>query len=107
VLASLPFHAFFGITLMSSAAVIGAKFYSTLGLPWVPDLLDDQRLGGGLAWGTGEIPLLVVLVALLVQWARADERDARRGDRRADADGDADLIAYNAMLREMAEREQR
>ena len=102
VFASLPFHAFFGITLMNSASVIGAQFYATLALPWVPDPLDDQRLGGGLAWASGEIPLLVVLVALLVQWARTDERDARRSDRRADADGDADLAAYNAMLRRLA-----
>ena len=104
VFASLPFHAFFGVILMGSATVIGDGFYSALGLPWVPDLLDDQRLGGGLAWASGEIPLLVVLVALLVQWARADERAARRSDRRADADGDADRTAYNAMLRELAER---
>jgi cytochrome c oxidase assembly factor CtaG/putative copper export protein len=107
VFASLPFHAFFGITLMSSAAVIGTAFYSALGLPWVPDLLDDQRLGGGLAWGSGEIPLLVVMVALLAQWARTDERDARRSDRRADADGDAELAAYNAMLRDLANRNPR
>ena len=107
VFASLPFHAFFGIILMGSATVIGLRFYAALGLPWVPDLLADQRLGGGLAWASGEIPLLVVLIALLVQWARADERAASREDRRADADGDADLTAYNAMLREMSEREQR
>jgi cytochrome c oxidase assembly factor CtaG/putative copper export protein len=107
VFASLPFHAFFGIILMNMATVIGSQFYGALALPWVPDLLADQRLGGGLAWASGEIPLLVVLVALLVQWARADERAARRLDRRADSDGDADLAAYNAMLRELAEGERR
>ena len=104
VFASLPFHAFFGVILMNSVTVIGAQFYGALGLPWVPDLLADQRLGGGLAWASGEVPLLVVMLALLVQWARADERTARREDRRADADGDADLAAYNAMLRELADR---
>jgi putative copper resistance protein D len=107
VFASLPFHAFFGIVLMLSASVIGAQFYSALALPWVPDLLAEQRLGGGLAWAAGEIPLLVVLVALLAQWARDDERAARRADRRADSDGDAELAAYNAMLREMANRKPR
>jgi cytochrome c oxidase assembly factor CtaG/putative copper export protein len=107
VFASLPFHAFFGIILMSSTEIIGERFYAALGLPWVTDLLADQRLGGGLAWASGEIPLLVVLIALLVQWARADERTARREDRRADADGDADLNAYNAMLRQLADREPR
>jgi cytochrome c oxidase assembly factor CtaG len=100
--ASIPFHAFFGVVLMSSQNVIGEQFYRGLSLPWVQNLLEDQRLGGGIAWAAGEIPLLVVMVALLAQWARQDGRDAKRLDRKADADGDADLEAYNAMLRKMA-----
>ncbi|KJK45862.1 copper resistance protein CopD [Lentzea aerocolonigenes] len=100
--ASIPFHAFFGIVLMSSQNVIGEQFYRGLALPWVQNLLEDQRLGGGIAWAAGEIPLLVVMVALLAQWARQDTREAKRLDRKADADGDADLEAYNAMLRKMA-----
>ncbi|HEV7909284.1 MAG TPA: cytochrome c oxidase assembly protein, partial [Pseudonocardiaceae bacterium] len=102
--ASIPFHAFFGVVLMSSQTVIGDNFYRSLALPWVTDQLSDQRLGGGIAWAAGEIPLLVVMIALLAQWARSDNRDARRSDRRADADGDADLAAYNAMLQKLAER---
>jgi cytochrome c oxidase assembly factor CtaG len=100
--ASVPFHAFFGVALMSSATVIGDGFYRALALPWVPDPLRDQQLGGGLAWASGELPLLLVVIVLLVQWSRQDERSARRDDRRADADGDADLTAYNDMLRRLA-----
>src|SRR4051794_326968 len=99
---SVPFHAFFGVALMSSDTVIGDTFYRALALPWVPDPLRDQQLGGGLAWASGEIPLLLVVIVLLVQWSRHDERSARRDDRRADGDGDADLTAYNAMLRGLA-----
>lgn len=102
VFASVPFHAFFGVALMSSNNVIGGDFYRTLALPWLSDPLRDQQLGGGLAWASGEVPLLLVVIALLVQWSRQDERSARRDDRRADADGDADLGAYNAMLRRLA-----
>jgi putative copper resistance protein D len=102
VFASVPFHAFFGVILMGSHQVIGRDYYSGLALPWVPDLLADQRLGGGLAWAAGEVPLLIVVIALAVQWSRIDERSARRDDRRAELDGDADLSAYNAMLRQMA-----
>ena len=102
VFASVPFHAFFGVTLMSAKEVIGRVFYSSLRLPWVPDLLDDQRLGGGLAWATGEVPMLLVVITLVVQWSRMDERLARRADRQADRDNDAELAAYNAMLRQMA-----
>ena len=102
VFASVPFHAFFGVILMSTKDVIGRGFYSGLALPWVPALLADQRLGGGLAWASGEVPLLIVVVALVIQWSRIDERSARSADRRAELDGDADLTAYNAMLRRMA-----
>nr|WP_042194917.1 cytochrome c oxidase assembly protein [Kibdelosporangium sp. MJ126-NF4] len=101
VFASMPFHAFFGVVLMSMQQIIGDRFYRSLGLPWTADLLSDQRLGGGIAWAAGELPLLVVVVALLVQWARQDEKEARRRDRRADADGEAELAAYNAMLDKM------
>ncbi len=105
VFASMPFHAFFGIALMMSQTVIGANFYRSIDLPWMTDLLADQRLGGGLAWASGEVPLVVVMLALLVQWSRADSRAARRIDRKADADGDADLAAYNEMLRQLAEKD--
>ncbi|MGH3568644.1 MAG: cytochrome c oxidase assembly protein [Pseudonocardia sp.] len=102
VFASVPFHAFFGVALMSANNVIGGQFYRGLALPWVPDPLRDQQLGGGLAWASGEIPLLLVVIALLVQWSRLDERSARRDDRRADTDGGSDLAAYNAMLHRLA-----
>ncbi|GAB3435658.1 cytochrome c oxidase assembly protein [Actinophytocola sediminis] len=102
VFASLPFHAFFGVIMMGMQTVVAAPFYRTLGLPWAADLLADQRLGGGIAWAAGELPLLIVLIALLVQWAKADDREARRADRRADDDGDADRTAYNAMLRKLS-----
>ncbi|GAA4921374.1 putative copper resistance protein D [Actinomycetospora succinea] len=98
---AIPLHAFFGIAVMTSATVIGSGFYQQLEMPWI-DRLADQTAGGGLAWATGEVPMLIVLIALLVQWSRADERTARREDRRADRDGDRDLEAYNAMLRSLA-----
>jgi cytochrome c oxidase assembly factor CtaG len=102
VFASVPFHAFFGLAVMSANTALGGDYYRSLALPWVPDPLVDQHLGGGLAWAAGEVPLLLVVIALLIQWSRQDERLARRDDRRADADGDADLEAYNAMLRRLA-----
>ncbi|MEU5262301.1 cytochrome c oxidase assembly protein [Amycolatopsis sp. NPDC021455] len=101
--AAMPFHAFFGVILMSKQTVIGQAFYGQLHLPWVTDLLTDQRLGGGIAWAAGEVPVLLVLVALLVQWARQDEREAKRRDRREAATGDEELNAYNAMLKNLAE----
>ncbi|OBF17601.1 copper resistance protein CopD [Mycobacterium kubicae] len=105
VFASLPLHAFFGVLLMGTRTVLGANYYRSLGLGWHTDLLGDQRLGGGIAWAAGEVPLVIVILALLVQWARSDQRTARRLDRAADRDDDSDLAAYNAMLAELARRE--
>jgi cytochrome c oxidase assembly factor CtaG/putative copper export protein len=105
VFASLPLHAFFGVELMGTRTVLGAAYYRSLGLGWHTDLLGDQRLGGGIAWAAGEMPLVIVMIALLVQWARSDERTARRLDRAAERNGDAELTAYNAMLAELARRE--
>ncbi len=107
VFASLPLHAFFGVVLMGTQSVLGETFYRSLHLPWHTDLLADQRLGGGIAWSAGEVPLVVVMIALLVQWTRSDRRTAKRLDRAADRDDDADLTAYNAMLAELARRETR
>ncbi|WP_343600441.1 cytochrome c oxidase assembly protein [Mycobacterium sp.] len=104
VLASLPLHAFFGVVLMGTKAVLGQAFYRSLHLGWPADLLGDQRLGGGIAWGSGELPLVIVMVALMVQWRRSDQRTATRLDRAADRD-DAELTAYNAMLAELARRD--
>jgi len=105
VFATLPLHAFFGVVLMGMPTVLGESFYRSLHLSWHTDLLGDQRLGGGIAWAAGEIPLVVVMIALLVQWSRGDRRTARRLDRAADRDDDAELAAYNAMLAELARRD--
>jgi putative copper resistance protein D len=105
VFASLPLHAFFGVVLMGTREVLGETFYRSLHLSWHADLLADQRLGGGIAWAAGEIPLVIVMIALLVQWTRSDQRTAKRLDRAAERDDDAELAAYNAMLAELARRD--
>ncbi|MFI6999047.1 cytochrome c oxidase assembly protein [Nocardia sp. NPDC050175] len=105
VFGSLPFHAFFGIALMSMNTVLGGWFYRGLGLGWNGDLLGDQRTGGSLAWASGEVPLVVVMLALLIQWSRSDRKLAQRTDRAADRDHDAALSAHNAMFAELAKRD--
>ena len=107
VFASLPLHAFFGVVLMGMQTVLGEPFYRSLQLSWHTDLLGDQRLGGGIAWAAGEVPLVVVMIALLIQWRRSDQRTAKRLDRAADRDDNADLAAYNAMLAELSRRDNR
>ena len=100
--AVMPFHAFFGIATMTMTSSIGANFYRTLGLPWVTNISDDQHLGGAIAWGSSELPVVIVVIALVAQWARQDRRAGVRQDRHTDSGYDDELDAYNAMLAELA-----
>lgn len=100
--AVMPFHAFFGIALMTMTSVIGDKFYSQLSLPWVTDRLQDQWMGGAIAWGASEVPVVLVVVAIVAQWAKSDRRAAKRADRHADTYEDVELNDYNKMLEELA-----
>ena len=100
--AIMPFHAFFGLSMMSSESSVGENFYRGLALPWVPNINADQHLGGAIAWGASEVPLVMVVIALVTQWARQDRRESSRSDRHADAGYDDEMAAYNNMLRELA-----
>jgi cytochrome c oxidase assembly factor CtaG len=95
--AGMPFHAFFGIALMMASTPMVDTFKhppASLGI----DALTDQNAAGGIAWAFSEIPSVLVLLALLFQWYRSEQRQAKRKDRAADRDGDKELEAYNAYL---------
>jgi cytochrome c oxidase assembly factor CtaG len=95
--AGMPFHAFFGIALMMGSTPMVGTYEdppASLGI----DALADQTSAGGIAWAFSEVPSVLVLLALLFQWYRSEQRQARRKDRAAERDGDAELAAYNAYL---------
>lgn len=118
--AAMPFHAFFSIALMSASTVIARGYYSALDRPYGIDLLSDQGLGGGIGWAMGEVPIILVLGAVFVQWQRSDRREAERFDRAADRaahraangggppePGTDALADYNAYLAKLAARDVR
>lgn len=105
--ATMSFHAFFGVSMQSLTTVLAADFFQAIAIPWVPDLLEDQRHGGAIAWGVGDIPSLLLAMLLVLAWVRSDDAEARRHDRQADRDHDADLTAYNARLAALAEQDGR
>ncbi|WP_370517469.1 cytochrome c oxidase assembly protein [Pseudactinotalea sp. HY160] len=105
LLATMAFHAFFALAIMSMTDLIGADYFGRLGLPWGVDALADQYTGGQITWGIGELPSLALAVTLALMWAKTDERTARRTDRQADRDGGAELAEYNAMLARLADEE--
>ena len=102
--ASTPFHAFFGIAVMMASTPLSHYFDHRT---WGIDPLSDQATGGGIAWATSEVPTVLVMAIILVQWIRSDTREARRRDRAADRDDDAELVAYNAWLAKIAAEDRR
>ncbi len=100
-------HSFFAVPIMMSDTAFGYDWYSQVQPPWLTDLVQDTRDAGGIAWGIAEIPTLLLVLAVSVQWARDDTREAKRRDRRVDRDGDAEMAAYNENLRRLAERDNR
>ncbi|MGI6878773.1 cytochrome c oxidase assembly protein [Microbacterium sp. gxy059] len=103
----MAMHAFFGIAIMSQEGLMVADWYGSMGRTWGPTPLEDQYIGGGIAWSIGEIPTLITAITVAIQWSRSDEKQQRRRDRHADRTGDAELEAYNERLRRMAERDAR
>jgi putative copper resistance protein D len=103
--ASMAFHAFFGVALMSQTTLLAASWFGNMGRPWGDSAIVDQQLGGSVAWGIGELPTLALAITVAVMWTTSDEREARRRDRQADRTGDAELVEYNAMLAKMAQRD--
>jgi len=101
VLVAISLHAFFAIAIMQASVPIGDAWYSQVTPPWITDPLADSNLAGGIAWGFGEVPTLMLMVLVAVQWSRSDTRLAKRLDRAADRDGDAELNAYNEQLARM------
>jgi putative copper resistance protein D len=85
---------------MMTGSVIASGWYEQLDRTWGESLLREQQNGGAIAWGFGEIPTLIVLLAIAAQWYQSDERTARRSDRKADRTpgGDPELNSYNDYL---------
>jgi len=102
LLIAMTVHAFFGLTIMSGQALLLADWYGAMGRTWGPTPLEDQAAGGAIAWSVGEIPNAILAVVIAIQWSRNDSKVARRLDRQADRTDDAELEAYNAMLRTMS-----
>lgn len=105
LLSTMAFHAFFGVALMSGDNLMVANWFGLMGRTWGGSAIADQQAGGEIAWGLGEVPTIVLAIIVAARWSASDSRDARRKDRQADRDGDAELNEYNAMLAGLSQRD--
>lgn len=107
LIAVMAMHAFFGLAMMMQEGLMVAEWFGSMGRTWGPTPMEDQYIGGGIAWSVGEIPTLILAVTVAIQWSRSDARLQRQRDRHADRTGEAELEEYNAQLAQLAERDQR
>lgn len=106
VLLALGIHTFFALAIMQSTTPVGQTWYLQVQPPWIFNLLKENYVGGGIAWAVGEIPTLILAIIVAIQWARSDQRLAKRTDRAAQRDGDQELKAYNQRLAKLNQIDQ-
>ena len=100
----VPFHAFFGVVLMMATTVM-VSYYASPMRSLDAAALTDQQTAGGIAWGFTELPTLLVLLVLFLQWQRSDARRTAAAERHAARYGDVELDEYNARLRDLARQD--
>ncbi len=107
VLATMAFHAFFGLSLIMGTGLLAPEWYGAMGREWGADPLSDQQTGGEIAWSLGEIPTLALAILIAIGWSREGDRESKRLDRQADRDDNKALREYNDMLQARAEADNR
>lgn len=94
--ATLPFHAFLGVTIMEMKDAIAGDWYYGLHRSWGPSVMQDQSVAGGILWASGDVVGLIFFGVMFVQWVRQSMREAERVDRRLDREEAAALNAVHA-----------
>ena len=104
--ATLPFHAFMGVAIMSASTLIAGDWYTAQHREWGHSPQADQEWAGGILWSSGDLIGLIVFAVLFKQWVRASEREAKREDRRLDRIEAAERARAAAPIASAPEREE-
>jgi cytochrome c oxidase assembly factor CtaG len=83
---AMPQNSFLGVALMNATTVLYPTYLANL-RDWGPTALADQNLGGVLMWVFGDMVFLIAMGAVVVAWARNEDRRTARLDARLDAEG--------------------
>jgi putative copper resistance protein D len=75
-----------GIVVMTHGTLIAGAWYLHHAPSWAPDVQHDQQLGGGAMISIAELVALPFLLAILVQWARAERTETAALDRLLDTE---------------------
>ncbi|MDT0473070.1 cytochrome c oxidase assembly protein [Streptomyces sp. DSM 41014] len=73
-----------GIVVLTHGTLIAGGWYGRHHPVWSPDVRHDQQVGGGAMISVAELVALPFLLAVLVQWSRAERAGTAALDRRLD-----------------------
>ncbi|MEI7778212.1 MAG: cytochrome c oxidase assembly protein [Actinomycetes bacterium] len=73
-----------GIAIWLSTRLIAPTYFAEVARPWGRSAISDQKFGGVMLWAVGEVVGVPLIIAMAVQWMRADEREAGVIDRELD-----------------------
>jgi putative membrane protein len=79
---AMPAMAFLGLAIVSARHVLYATYAQAEG---TARALADQRMAGAVMWGGAMMMIVPALAFVLLDWMRADEREAARIDARLSA----------------------
>ncbi len=80
---AMPQMSFLGVALLSTDRILYSH-YLTNHLPWAPDPLADQQLGGVLMWVMGDMVFLAAMIGMVWAWMRFEDARTARMDARLD-----------------------
>ncbi|SFO45281.1 putative copper resistance protein D [Pseudonocardia ammonioxydans] len=66
--AVMMLHAAFGIWLLVQAEPLAGWFYAAVAMPFVPDLLADQRQGAVVAWVVSDLAMVAAALSVARSW---------------------------------------
>jgi putative copper resistance protein D len=81
VVLQMPVNAAVGLAIYFAPTVL-YPHYAAILRAWGPDALTDQRIGGMLMWGVGDVLLLATVPLLVAAWMREEDRRTQRSDAR-------------------------
>lgn len=70
--AVMMLHAAFGIWLLVQADPLAERFYAAVAMPFVPDLLADQRRGAIVAWIVSDLAMVAAALSVARSWLVQD-----------------------------------
>ncbi|MFF6829817.1 cytochrome c oxidase assembly protein [Streptomyces longwoodensis] len=80
------FDAIPGLVVMTSSTLVAGQWYAARDRGWGPSVELDQMIGGGAMISIAELVGLLFLIAMFVEWFRAERADTAELDRRLDAE---------------------